>query len=115
MRKFGQQETHIIPVRPEEEKQEVIPVADGGVTTVENTVVAKTEVEINDSEVDPNVVPNDHSTIISPCKKGVFNFIVNCKCYWQGRAVTSTEANKLAKDHIDAHRNDHKLKYSAKK
>jgi hypothetical protein len=41
-----------------------------------------------------------HKVTITPDRGGVYNFHAICKCAWEGRFVTSGEAESLAKKHI---------------
>jgi hypothetical protein len=41
-----------------------------------------------------------HKVTITPDRGGVYNFHAVCKCAWEGRFVTSSEAESLAKKHI---------------
>lgn len=105
---------HEIPQKPIEEKQEVIPVAEQGqqITTVENVIVPPkagiVQKETRDAVIQKDIDDrnSDHYTLISARTAGKYNYIVNCKCNWQGKAITMGEANSLAREHKAKHLKD---------
>ena len=64
---------------------------------------AATETQPLDKDYIYTIEQGHHKVIIVPQQGLTYNYFAHCQCHWEGRFLTSSDAENAAKSHISRH------------